>query len=245
MPPPPAEPPREAPRPVFGFALVFRFAVGLDAVERVAEPVDFARDAAVPDFAVVARAPVLLAAPLLRAVDPDPARPEDARLPDLVPPSELSSSPIHLPDITRWAASATASAISEPSLVALDIMLLAALLALSAASIPASRIARRAFGLAAIAAAAAVSPAASISLLIAALVILSIVESLDPDEEREDVPDPPEADAEDLVPADFVPEDRAPDDFFVVLRFAIGFPPWCRGKDTSGPKRFRRHDSLA
>ena len=32
----------------------------------------------------------------------------------------------HLPDITRCAASATASAISEPSLVALDIMLLAA-----------------------------------------------------------------------------------------------------------------------
>jgi len=45
----------------------------------------------------------------------------------------------------------------------------------SAASRPASRIARRAFGLALIAAAAAASPAASISLLIAALASLSTV----------------------------------------------------------------------
>ena len=81
----------------------------------------------------------------------------------------------HLPDITRCAASATASAISEPNLVALDIMLDAALEALSAASIPASRIALRALGLAAIAAAAAVRPAASISLLIAAFANLSTV----------------------------------------------------------------------
>jgi hypothetical protein len=86
-----------------------------------------------------------------------------------------ASSPGHLPDITFCAASATASAISEPSLVALDITDLAALSAVSAASIPASLMALRAFGLAAIAAAAAVRPAASISLLIAALAILSVV----------------------------------------------------------------------
>ena len=96
--------------------------------------------------------------------------------PELEPPLDVPrSSSIHLPDITRWAASATASAISEPSLEALLIIVEAALLALSAASRPASRIARRALGLAAIAAAAAVSPAASISRLIAALAILSIV----------------------------------------------------------------------
>jgi hypothetical protein len=81
----------------------------------------------------------------------------------------------NLPDITRWAASATASAISEPSFVALCIIDLAALSAVSAASMPASLIAFRAFGLAAIAAAAAVRPAASISLLIAPLAILFIV----------------------------------------------------------------------
>jgi len=83
------------------------------------------------------------------------------------------ASSLHLPDNTRWAASATASAISDPSLEALLTMLVAAALALSAASIPASRIARRALGLAAIAAAAAVRPAASISRLIAALASLS------------------------------------------------------------------------
>src|SRR6476659_3268413 len=64
---------------------------------------------------------------------------------------------------------------SEPSLVALAIMLVAACEAVSAASRPASRIARRAFGLALIAAAAAARPAASISLLIAALASLSTV----------------------------------------------------------------------
>jgi hypothetical protein len=91
---------------------------------------------------------------------------------------------VHLPDITRCAASATASAINEPSLVALAIMLLAALEAVSAASSPASRIARRAFGLALIAAAAAARPAASISLLIAALAILSTVSLPDDDDEE-------------------------------------------------------------
>ena len=60
---------------------------------------------------------------------------------DAEPLSSCGSSPaLHLPDITRCAASATASAMIEPSLVALDIMLLAACEAVSAASRPASRI---------------------------------------------------------------------------------------------------------
>ena len=66
-------------------------------------------------------------------------------------------------------------------------MLLAAWLAVSAASSPASRIARRAFGLALIAAAAAARPAASISLLIAALASLSTVLSLLFEEELEEL----------------------------------------------------------
>ena len=91
----------------------------------------------------------------------------------------------------------------EPSLVALDTMLLAAWDAVSAASRPASRIFLRAAGLAAIAAAAAVNPAASISLLIAALASLSIV-SLDlerDDDEldlRSEALDPDEAEREEL-----------------------------------------------
>jgi hypothetical protein len=108
--------------------------------------------------------------PEARVLVRDDEADEDA--PEL--PLEVSSL-VHLPDITRCAASATASAISDPSLVALDITLLAAWVAVSAASSPASRIARRAFGLALIAAAAAASPAASISLLIAALASLSTV----------------------------------------------------------------------
>jgi hypothetical protein len=57
----------------------------------------------------------------------------------------------------------------------------------SAASSPASRIARRAFGLALIAAAAAASPAASISLLIAALASLSTVSFPELEEEPEEL----------------------------------------------------------
>ena len=167
----------------FGLAVV---PADLRAVpERLALPALFARDV------------LALALPLLldlRAV-PDPDLPPDEllRAPELRDEAEelepelvLDPSSLHLPDITRCAASATASAISEPSLVALDIMLLAAWLAVSAASRPASRIARRAFGLALIAAAAAANPAASISLLIAALASLSTVLSLlfevEPDE---------------------------------------------------------------
>jgi hypothetical protein len=131
---------------------------------------------------VLLRAPLerdeLLPAPLLREA-PEEAEPE-------LEPVLASPSKLHLPDMTRWAASATASAMIEPSLVALDMTFVAAAEAVSAASRPASRILRRAAGLALIAAAAAASPAASISLLIAALASLSIV-SLDRDEEPEEL----------------------------------------------------------
>ena len=112
----------------------------------------------------------------------------------------------HLPDMTRCAASATASAISEPSLVALETTLLAAVDAVSAASSPASRIFLRAAGLAAIAAAAAVNPAASISLLIAALASLSTVLSLERERELDEdplEPDLEEVEREELFRGDF------------------------------------------
>ena len=156
-------------------------AAGLAAVERPVPPVeDFARDAvdffaverfAVPRFAVERAAVERLAVDLRPPVRADPEDVEPLFVLVLV-------SIDHLPVITRCAASATASAISEPSLVALAIMLLA----VSAASRPASRIARRALGLALIAAAAAASPAASISLLIAPLASLSTVLSLELEE---------------------------------------------------------------
>lgn len=87
----------------------------------------------------------------------------------------LEEDEVLLPPRTFCAASATASAISEPSLPTLLAIEVAALVALSAASRPASRILRRTDGLALIAAAAAARPAASISLLIAALASLSNV----------------------------------------------------------------------
>jgi hypothetical protein len=104
----------------------------------------------------------------------------------------------HLPDITRCAASATASAIIAPSLVALEAIALAACDAVSAASSPASRIFLRAAGLALIAAAAAASPAASISLLIAALASLSIVAlpELEPERDADEL----EREVEELEP---------------------------------------------
>ena len=167
--------------PVEAPAVVERDAVERDAVERLA--VDrFAVERVPVERVPVERVPVerepverLL---VLRPVEP-PEPPDDARE---LPP--LSSS-VQLPLSTRCAASATASAISEPSRVALDIAVVAALDAASAASRPASRILRRAAGLALIAAAAAASPAASISRLIAALVILSTVVSFEPEEELE------------------------------------------------------------
>jgi hypothetical protein len=124
----------------------------------------------------------------------------------LLVPGEVDAEPstLHLPDITRCAASATASAMIEPSLVALDTTLLAALSAVSAASSPASRIFLRAAGLALIAAAAAARPAASISLLIAALASLSTVLLLEPagdDDELER--DLDELEREELFRADF------------------------------------------
>jgi hypothetical protein len=157
-------------------APVERFVAGFFAAdERVeAAPVDLAR-------VEVLRAPELFRAGDLRveALRAPPERVAPALLrdaPDDEPVLALASPSIdHLPDITRCAASATASAIIEPSLVALDIMFVAAVEAVSAASSPASRILRRAAGLALIAAAAAARPAASISLLIAALASLSTV----------------------------------------------------------------------
>ncbi|MBA3668585.1 MAG: hypothetical protein H0W71_00710 [Sphingomonas sp.] len=145
-------------------------AAGLRAVERF-----FAGDFLAVDAAPIFAAVFLRAAGFLRVAVFLRAAGFFAAL-RLVPRCGIPGrSSAHLPDITRCAASATASAISAPNLVALDIMLDAALEAVSAASMPASRMALRALGLAAIAAAAAVSPAASISLLIAALAILSTV----------------------------------------------------------------------
>lgn len=150
------------------------------ADERVELPLDLAAverlavdRLAVERFAVERLAAGLRALPELRDVLllPREVPDEEAELARAVDPSSLP----HLPDITRCAASATASAMIEPNLVALDIMLLAACEAVSAASRPASRILRRAAGLALIAAAAAASPAASISLLIAAFASLSTV----------------------------------------------------------------------
>jgi len=61
-----------------------------------------------------------------RALDPRDDAPRAVGVALELPPRLEASSVVHLPDITRCAASATASAISEPSLVALAITLLAA-----------------------------------------------------------------------------------------------------------------------
>jgi hypothetical protein len=155
---------------------VERFAGDLRAVERFA--VDLR---AVERFAVDLRAGLAALLEVLDDVEADP-------------------SIDHLPDITRCAASATASAMIEPSFVALDTTLLAACDAVSAASSPASRIFFRAAGLALIAAAAAASPAASISLLIAAFASLSIVALFDAERDDEELE---EVDREELLRADF------------------------------------------
>ena len=194
----------------FAPAAALRPALAAD-VRLAAEPADLARvDVALRppvEPVLLLRPPVLLLVPALLRDVPDLA--DEARDPPeldreelerpledlaaLVPlredplPDELEpSSPVHLPDITRCAASATASAMIAPSLFALDTMLLAACDAVSAASSPASRILRRAAGLALIAAAAAARPAASISLLIAAFASLSTV-SFDLLEEPEEL----------------------------------------------------------
>jgi hypothetical protein len=171
-----------------------------------ADPVDFAR-LEVDFFAALGR-DAAERAPLDFDRD-DVLRPlvERRVLLDLAPPpvpTTDSTSALHLPDMIRCAASATASAINDPSLVALEATLLAACCAVSAASSPASRIARRAFGLALIAAAAAARPAASISLLIAALASLSTVLlfELELEPERDDV-DELGFDLEELFLVDF------------------------------------------
>jgi hypothetical protein len=161
----------------FAFAAAGREAFALAALERVEpdlRPPVLARDVAFRAVVAFFRVPLLfLALPRVER--------------DAEPLVELGfSSIVHLPDMTRCAASATASAMIEPSLVALDITLLAACEAVSAASSPASRILRLAAGLALIAAAAAARPAASISLLIAALVSRSKV-SFELDEEPEEL----------------------------------------------------------
>jgi hypothetical protein len=166
---------------------VKRFAVGLLAAglpREAAAPLDFARVVRAAEPAGFAREVVLRAAVLRLVV----LRAAGLRAPLLAVDAALGAASLvpHLPDITRCAASATASAISEPSLVALAATLLAACCAVSAASSPASRILRRAAGLALMAAAAAARPAASISLLIAALVNLSTVELPDPDDRPDD-----------------------------------------------------------
>ncbi len=108
-----------------GFAvLVERFAAGFRAVDARPAPAlaDFARvevaffavpRLAVDRFAVERFAAGLRTAPLLR----DEEEPEPVLAVDSI---------VHLPDMMRCAASATASAISDPSLVALATMLLAA-----------------------------------------------------------------------------------------------------------------------
>jgi hypothetical protein len=179
---------------------VERFAAGLRAADDFVAPVlaDFERVDffAVERFAAGLRA-VERFAVLLRA--------GFAELFDALLEAVVMLSIDHLPDMTRCAASATASAMIDPSFVALETTLLAARSAVSAASRPASRIFLRAAGLALIAAAAAASPAASISLLIAALASLSTVLLLlllDRDAD-EPVLDLEELEREELLRADF------------------------------------------
>jgi len=170
---------------VFAAPTVERFAAGRFAVERLAverfvgalRAVDVLVAPVLADFARVVRlAGARFAVDLRLAVERLAAvlRAGFAALLELLDVLAEPSA-LHLPDIRRSAASATASAISEPSFAALEATLFAACCAVSAASSPASRIFLRAAGLAAIAAAAAVNPAASISLLIAAFASLSTV----------------------------------------------------------------------
>jgi hypothetical protein len=179
--------------------VVERFAGDLRAVDVRAAPV-------LADLADAVRFAVERLAAGLRALVERFAAVLRAGVDALLVADEVEAEPSidHLPDMIRCAASATASAISEPNLVALVATLLAACDAVSAASRPASRIFLRAAGLAAIAAAAAVRPAASISLLIAALASLSTV-LLPPLERDVDEPerDFEELEREELLRADF------------------------------------------
>ena len=203
--------------PVADFARVERLGVDVDAFALDFRAVDlFAGDFRVVDFfAVDFRAVDLFAAdfPAVDFVAADFRAAVERFAVDLragfaallvpVPPEEGPST-FHLPDMTRWAASATASAMIEPSLVALDTTLLAARSAVSAASSPASRIFLRADGLALIAAAAAARPAASISLLIAALASLSAVVLLEPERDDDELErDLEDVEREELLRVDF------------------------------------------
>jgi hypothetical protein len=195
-----------------GFAAVDAFAAPLArfAVDRFAGDLRAADDLVAPALADFARVDVERFAAGLRAVD---LRAVERFAVDLraglaapLEPDEVDAEPSidHLPDITRCAASATASAISAPSFVALEAIALAACEAVSAASRPASRIFLRAAGLAAIAAAAAVSPAASISLLIAAFASLSIVALFEVERDDDELEvEPEELEREELLRGDF------------------------------------------
>jgi hypothetical protein len=113
---------RVAPLRAFVVPVAF-FAAGLRAVvERLAPLLDdFVREALV--FFAVLRLAVLRLA-VERLAD-DLGAPLGRDEPELVLALVLPSI-VHLPDMTRCAASATASAISEPNLVALAMTLLAA-----------------------------------------------------------------------------------------------------------------------
>ena len=194
---------------VFAALAVTRFAAGRFAVERFAgafRAVDVRVALVLADFARVVRFAGERFAVVLRFAVERLAAVLRAGFAALLELLDVLAEPwtLHLPDMRRSAASATASAISEPSFAALEATLFAACCAVSAASSPASRILLRAAGLAAIAAAAAVSPAASISLLIAALASLSTVlfaeRELDEDALE---PDFLELEREELLRADF------------------------------------------
>ena len=106
-----APPEADLREPDAAFAPLDRLAPLLDDFARVEADL---RAPPLPD-----REPLDLRAPLLRDDVEDDEEPELA--PALAVPSI-----VHLPDMTRCAASATASAMSEPSLVALAMTLLAA-----------------------------------------------------------------------------------------------------------------------
>jgi hypothetical protein len=233
--PPPEREPVDLRPVLLGDELVLRLAPPLllfEAAERALPDLE-----APPDDLAEERVPelLLLPAPLER----DDVERELLLLPDERDPPPvllerdeplllllLEPSIENFPDMTRCAASATASAISEPSLVALDITDLAALSAVSAASMPASLIALRAFGLALIAAAAAARPAASISLLIAALASFSVVDFEEPEDDDRDEPDPDFVEFDDLEPVR-------------LLDFAIANLPLVGGVDTQVQQQFR------
>ena len=102
-----------------------RFAAGLRAVDaREVAVEDFAR--VVDDFFAVLRFAVDRFAVDRFAVDLRAALPREDDDEAELEPALADPSTVHLPDMTRCAASATASAINDPSFVALAMTLLAA-----------------------------------------------------------------------------------------------------------------------